>query len=475
MIKTDELGGVSGLKSFEKVKDELNKVGKGFCLAKWNQVSILLQTGQTHSCHHPSPHHIPLEELENNPSALHNTKFKKMQRKTMLKGGRPKECDYCWNVEDSNEESFSDRVLKSGESWAFPYFNEIKDSTGKEDVHPRYVEISFSNQCNQACAYCDVKSSSKWQQEIATYGPYLTSGYFNNTEWMEREGSLPIPYTKPNPYRDAFWEWWPDLFPNLHTFRITGGEPLLHNDTFKVLDYIIENPKVNPKIELGINSNLSVPNDRWEEFVDKVKYITDNGLVWNFILFTSIEAEGKMAEYIRDGLDSKLLWSRINEFLTKCEKPEVTIMAAFNALSISSYHKVIQKVYRLKKIYGSTKRYRDYSIILDTSYIRHPEFLDFRILTPDWLEKINELSRFMEDLGMHKYEHVDGYYEVGFFDFEREKIRRMTNMFTDNQDWLSKQRKDFVLFIDEYDKRRGKNFQETFPEMEDFYDLCKGT
>ena len=57
---------------------------------------------------------------------------------------------------------------------------------------------------------------------------------------------------------------------------------------------------------------------------------------------------------------------------------------------------------------------------------------------------------------------------------KEEEIRRMTNMFTDNQDWLSKQRKDFVLFIDEYDKRRGKNFIETFPEMEDFYWTCRG-
>ena len=63
--------------------------------------------------------------------------------------------------------------------------------------------------------------------------------------------------------------------------------------------------------------------------------------------------------------------------------------------------------------------------------------------------------------------------EVGFFDFEQEKVRRMTDMFTNNKDWLTKQRKDFVLFIDEYDKRRGKNFIETFPEMEDFYNLCK--
>ena len=168
--------GVTGLKSFEKVREDLNKVGKGFCLAKWNQVSILLQTGQTHSCHHPTPHHIPLDEIKNNPSALHNTKFKKAQRKTMLKGGRPAECDYCWNVEDSNTESFSDRIMKSGEAWAHPHLKDIKKMTGDEDVFPPYVEISFSNQCNMACAYCDVKSSSKWQHEIKTQGHYPTSG-----------------------------------------------------------------------------------------------------------------------------------------------------------------------------------------------------------------------------------------------------------------------------------------------------------
>ena len=462
--------GVNGLKGFEKVREDLNKVSKGFCLAKWNQVSILLQTGQTHSCHHPVPHYIPLEEIKENPSALHNTKFKKLQRKTMLEGGRPKECDYCWNVEDSNKESFSDRILKSGESWALPHFDKIKELKGNEDVFPPYVEISFSNQCNMACAYCDVKSSSKWQQEIGKLGSYPTSGNYNNTEWMQ---NLPIPHKEPNPYVDAFWKWWPDLFPNLHTFRITGGEPLLHNDTFKVLDYIIENPKINPKIELCVNSNLSVPDGLWKEFLDKVKYITDIDLIYNFILFTSIEAEGEQAEYIRDGLDSKLLWSRVDEFLAKCEKPEVTIMAAFNALSVSSYHRVIDKVYRMKRIYDSTKRYRDYSIILDTSYIRHPEFLDFRILTSDWLEKIKELSDFMENLGMHKYKEVDGEYEVGWFDFEHEKIRRMTDMTINSDEWLNKQRKDFVLFIDEYDKRREKNFLKTFPEMEDFYNSCK--
>tara|TARA_B100000686_G_scaffold348332_1_gene439114 strand:- start:196 stop:1965 length:1770 start_codon:yes stop_codon:yes gene_type:complete len=465
---------VHGLDALADVRDDLNKVGPGFCLAKWTQVTILLQTGQTHSCHHPRPHKIPLHEIKDNPSALHNTVYKKLQRKSMLKGGRPPECDYCWNVEDANPNAFSDRTMKSGEGWSYPHFGDIKKSTGDENIQPTYVEISFSNQCNMACAYCDVKSSSRWQSEIASKGYYPTSGQYNNTTWMRREGTIPIPHTQPNPYRDAFWKWWPDLFPSLHTFRITGGEPLLQKDTFKVLDYIIKNPTVNPNIELGINSNLSIPDEQWDEFLYKVKYITENNLVKNFVLFTSTEAWGEQAEYIRDGMDSKILWKRVEEFLKKCEKPEVTIMAAFNALSVTTYRKVIEKVYRLKKTYHSDKRYRDYSIILDTSYVRHPEFLDYRILTDDWLEKISDMAVLMEDLGMHQFDKaVDAHSAVGWFDFEQEKVRRMSDMTPPDDEWVNKQRKDFYLFITEYDKRREKNFLETFPEMEDFYNICK--
>ena len=467
---------VHGMHSMKKLRKELDKVGKGFCLAKWNQVSILLQTGQTHSCHHPSPHQVPLAELKENPSALHNTYFKKMQRKSMQKGGRPKECDYCWNVEDSNPESISDRVLKSGEGWAFPHFNKIKNSNPNDNVQPSYVEISFSNQCNMCCSYCDVKSSSNWQAEILHKGHYPTSGMFNNIEWMERDGIVPIPHTKPNPYREAFWKWWPDLFPNLHTFRITGGEPLLHKDTFQVLDYIIENPKVNPQIEMSINSNLSIPDDKFEEFVDKVQYITDKDLVWNFTLFTSIEAGNIRAEYIRDGLDADRFWNNVDKFLTRCQKPALTLMATYNLMSVSTYHDVIEKVFELKKKHYNGKRYRHYAIILDTSYIRHPEFMQIRLLGTEWLEKIQSDVDLMESLSDEKYIHIHGHGHSGFYDFEREKLRRVLDWCKaplDDVKWLMKQRKDFVLFIDEYDKRRGKNFLKTFPEMKEFYQSCK--
>ena len=416
---------VHGLENMQILKEELNDVGKGFCLAKWNQVSILLQTGQTHSCHHPRPHVVPLAELKDNPSALHNTYFKKQQRKTMLQGGRPKECDYCWNVEDANPGSFSDRIMKSGEAWAFPYFDKIKRSDPEENTNPSYVEVSFSNQCNMSCGYCDVKSSSNWQHEIASKGHYPTSGMYNNTEWMEREGIVPIPFTKPNPYRDAFWKWWPDLFPTLHTFRVTGGEPLLHKDMFKVLDYIIDNPKLNPMLEMSVNSNFSGPQDLIEEFIDKVRYITENDLVWNFALFTSIESWGDQAEYMRDGMDTDRFWNNLDMFLTKCQKPEATIMATYNLTSVPTYHEVIKKVFELKKKHYNGKRYRHYAIILDTAYLRHPEFLQVRLLSTHWIDKIREDVKLMESLSEEKYTHIYGHGHSGFYDFEREKLRRV--------------------------------------------------
>ena len=135
----------------QQVKSKLDGVGCGFCLAKWTQVTMHLDKGLTHSCHHPSPHKIPLHEIKRNPTALHNTSFKKSKRKEMLEGKRPAECNYCWNVED-NSNSFSDRVFKSAEEWSLGEFDKIKESSFRQDFNPKYVEVSFSNACNLKCA-----------------------------------------------------------------------------------------------------------------------------------------------------------------------------------------------------------------------------------------------------------------------------------------------------------------------------------
>ena len=224
-----------------EVRKQLNETGHGFCLAKWTQVTMHLQLGHTHSCHHPATHQISLKELKRNPTALHNTNFKKRRRKEMLDGERPSECDFCWNIED-NSDRFSDRTFKSGENWSKPYMDEIKQLNWREDYNPKYVEVAFSNACNFKCSYCGPAFSSAWMQEIDKYGAYPTTDSFNDPKHLEFDNKVPYLASAENPYVDAFWKWWPDLYKDLHTFRITGGEPLMSKDTWKVLDYIIEHP-----------------------------------------------------------------------------------------------------------------------------------------------------------------------------------------------------------------------------------------
>ena len=178
----------------QHMKDMLNSTGPGFCLAKWTQVTMHLGNGTTHSCHHPSPHKIPLDELKNNPSALHNTNYKKRQRKAMLNGQRPKECDFCWRVEDNGETS--DRVYKSLDQFSFEHHDKIAELVGDEDIFPTYVEVSFGNTCNFKCAYCGPPYSSQWQQEIKNGGAYqLTDMTFNNI----RPDETHIPQREHNP------------------------------------------------------------------------------------------------------------------------------------------------------------------------------------------------------------------------------------------------------------------------------------
>ena len=58
------------LDEVRNTRDKLNKVGKGFCLMKWQTETLYLHTGDNHSCYHPRPHRIPLEEIAANPSAF---------------------------------------------------------------------------------------------------------------------------------------------------------------------------------------------------------------------------------------------------------------------------------------------------------------------------------------------------------------------------------------------------------------------
>jgi len=452
-----------------EVKKKLDGVGCGFCLAKWTQVTLHLGTGMTHSCHHPSPHKIPLSELKRNPTALHNTNFKKTRRKEMLEGKRPSECNYCWNVED-NSTSFSDRVFKSTEPWSLSEFDKIKDSYWRADFNPRYVEVSFGNACNFACAYCGPQYSSKWVEEIEKYGGYNTTHKFNSIDDIKARDQMPYKQSEYNPYVEAFWKWWPDLYPDLHTFRMTGGEPLMSKDVFRVLEYIQENWEQNPNISLAINSNLGVPDKLVDKFIAIAKDLCDNNKVRELIIFTSVEATGNQAEYTRYGLKYEKFWTNVDKILTELPRVTINVMATFNALSVFTYGDLIDRTFEVKKKHANGQRYWTSAIQLDTSYLRWPTFLSVKILPEEHKELILDAAKKALYYGIKTFTH-DNY---GFSNIEIQKMKRLYDYAIGTSDFqLEKFRKDFVNFVDDYDKRRNLNFKETFPELVGMYNETK--
>ena len=455
---------------YVKLKEDLDSVGNGMCLAKWTQVTLQLQSGHNHSCHHPATHKISEKEIERNPSALHNTRFKKLKRKEMLQGSRPTECDYCWNVED-NSDRFSDRIFKSGESWSLPFKEEIFNSDWRADYNPKYVEVSFSNACNFKCSYCGPAYSSKWVEEIEKYGGYPTLDNFNETNWLVKENKMPIKHSEYNPYVEAFWKWWPELYRDLHTFRITGGEPLMSKDTWDVLDYIIEHPNPNKELKLAINSNLGVPDKLVDKLIEKIKRIEDEGRVKEIVIFTSTDTWGEQAEYIRTGLEFNRFWNNVNKLLTSLNRTNVTFMATYNALSVFNYHKLIKEVYSLKETYASADRYWNSATFLDSSYLRYPLHQTVQVLPHQFSNYVKEQIKLISYYSTPSFDARD----IGYSDVEAQKVKRIYDWMISPQDSIQqmKNRYSFYKYFSEHDRRRGTDFVKTFPELEEFYNFCK--
>lgn len=461
----------------ERAQTALNAISPTMCAAKWQQVTIHLQNGTTHSCHHPGVHKVGLDEIVDNPSALHNSKFKKLQRKKMLEGDRPEECDYCWRVEDTGSDSLSDRVYKSAEAWAFPHIRQLAKMPWDANVLPSYVEVSFGHVCNFKCSYCMPVVSSKWMAEIEKHGPYPTSTSFGNLDWVERRNMMPIPNREENPYVEAFWKWWPELYPALKHFRITGGEPLMNPNTFKVLDWIIENPR--PDLELSVNTNMCVPRPLLEKFLEKAKQIVNDGKVKKLLVFTSGEAHGKKADYIRNGMDYDQWIKNIDWFLEECPDLGIVLMSTFNALSVTSYRDFLSDMLDIRiKHLGRASDPSHAPILFDFPYLRHPEHQAAYILTDDFLPILEDAVKWMRSRTVQP-DNPEVLYR-GFHEWECDKFERVLNVVRDEFKRMpdpgraSVERADFYRFFSEHDRRRGTNFVETFPEMKAFYEMCQG-
>jgi organic radical activating enzyme len=452
------------LSDAEIIKEKLDAVSPSMCLAKWKQVSLHLPTGLNNSCYHPPLHQIKLEDIQRSPSGIHNTAYKKEQRKLMLNGVRPSECSYCWAMEDNNK--LSDRHYRSGEPWAAKDFDVIVNSNGDEDVIPSYVEVNFNHACNLACSYCSPQFSSTWQQEVTKWGGYPTSTIHNDPGHFTGR-NLPIPHSQPNPYVDAFWSWWPTLYPELEHFRMTGGEPLMDKNTYRVFDYVLENP--NPKLHLNVTSNFSVEEKLWQKYKAYVKRLCDEEHVEHFMQYVSLDAWVDKAEYIRHGLDFSLLWDRVNQFLSEIPgRSSITFIITMNNLSVTSIDALFAGILGLRKIYSNTYQ----RVWFDTPVLRTPSWQSIQLLPESYVDKLEHLWAWM----IAQAETEETRFK-GFKDYEIARLDRDIAWMRDGQkldpNYINKQKADFYRFFNEHDNRRGTDFLKTFPEMTEWWNECK--
>ena len=449
------------LSGAEEMKENL---GPALCLAKWKQVSLHLPTGLNNSCYHPPLHAIDANLLADNPSALHNTAYKKEQRKIMLKQERPSECSYCWAMEDNDK--LSDRHYRSGEPWAAKDFDVIINSNGDEDVIPSYVEVNFNHACNLACSYCSPQFSSTWQQEMDQHGAYPTSNRHNDPSHFVGR-NRPIPVREDNPYVDAFWSWWPTLYPELEHFRMTGGEPLLDKNTYRVFDYVLANP--SPKLHLNVTSNFSVDEKSWQKYLGYVKQLCEGERIEHFMQFVSLDSWTQQAEYIRHGLDFDLLWDRVNQFLTEIPgRNSITFIVTMNNLSVTGLPSLFAGILGLRQLYSKTYQ----RVWFDTPVLRQPAWQSLQILPESYVYRLEELW-----VWMLKNKEVETVPFHGFKDYEIARLDRDIAWMRDGQNldvlYLQRNKADFFKFFNEHDRRRSTNFLKTFPEMSAWWAECE--
>jgi len=504
-----------------EMRDKLNSVSPSFCLAKWLQVSLHLPQGRTQSCYHPPTHPIPVQLLKKDPGALHNTPLKIYERNQMMNGQRPDGCSYCWKIEDAVSDDprghLSDRHYRSCEWWATQAFDEVAQEGHKWSGAPRYVEVNFNQSCNFKCMYCSPHLSSTWQEEIEKHGPFRLHNYVHNDiNVLEQIGLMPLKLSsKENPYVTAFWEWWPTIYRKLRVFRMTGGEPLMDKNTFKILDYVNENP--HGHLELSITSNMCPPDQRlFDNFLEKVKEIEKlrtyedkenfnefSGNHWyvdkgfkHFWLYVSLDGYGEQAEYMRNGLEFERMINNVRTFLRETKYSTVSFINTFNVLSIPSLNKFLEMILELRREFGGrsqtefiinptqTEEEKKHGIVhkvynqkkfqrvfFDIPLLRSPAWFQIQNSGQYGIDEVEKCLKYME-------ENIQGedYLETfeGFKPYEILKIKRdlavMKEPLNPQQSLLNK--KNFYLYVTELDRRRNTNFLETFPELKDYWEEC---
>ncbi len=259
-------------------------------------------------------------------------------------------CNHCWRDEAAG-------VVSYRQTSNVFYSRFVKDDSYREKKL-RFLELMFGNTCNLACRSCSSVYSSKWQ----AVDKYLLS---QNLSPM-RLNNLSFPN-------------WRELdLTNLYSLKLMGGEPFYQKTALELLQYLDDND-ILQNVVLSIPTNGTIQlSDTWIELLNKAHVVN---------LYVSIDAYGKLNNYIREGSDWDFLVENLNDIKKNLKKGNPisinTVVSAYNVNVLNELSTFLQDKFPNIHHYQDLAYYPDY---LDTALL--PQHIKEKLLQKDLPQKV---------------------------------------------------------------------------------------
>ena len=190
-----------------------------------------------------------------------------------------------------------------------------------EDFELTYWDIRFSNLCNLSCRSCGHIFSSSWYQDQAKLaGP----------EWKKTHKVL----NYAGRFETDAWEQLVEHIDHVEQIYFAGGEPLLMDEHYRILDELVRRKKFDVRLIYNTNFTHTELKDRsvfeyWKLF-DSVS------------IGASLDDCGARAEYIRKGTDWAVVEQNRRDMMRICPNVDFYIsptLSIMNAWSITDFHR----------------------------------------------------------------------------------------------------------------------------------------
>jgi hypothetical protein len=136
---------------------------------------------------------------------------------------------------------------------------------------------------------------------------------------------------------------------------------------------------------------------------------------------------------------------------------------------VTSLDKLFAGILGLRKVYSTNYQ----RVWFDTPVLREPAWQSLQILPESYHGILANVIKWMK---LNRLDETSDRFD-GFKDYEIQRLERDLDWMKKgkklNEKYLHDTRADFYRFFNEYDQRRGLSFEQTFPQMKEFWQECK--